>query len=44
MVQPGHRNQITLRVLNNIDVFGVSGIYERMFIYARTLTSGNPSQ
>jgi beta-galactosidase len=44
MVQPGQRNQITLRVLNNVDVFGASGIYERMFIYARTLASGNPSR
>ena len=44
MVQPGQRNQITLRVLNNIDVFGASGIYERMFIYARTPTSSNPSK
>jgi hypothetical protein len=35
MVQPGQRNQITFRVLNNIDVYGASGIYERMFVYAR---------
>jgi hypothetical protein len=35
-VHPGRRNQITLRVLNNIDVFGASGIYERMFIYAKS--------
>ena len=32
-LRPGQRNQITLRVLNNIDVFGASGVYERMFIY-----------
>ena len=32
LVRPGQRNQITFRVLNNIDVFGASGIYERMFI------------
>ena len=35
LMLPGKRNQITFRVLNNIDVFGASGIYERMFIYAR---------
>jgi hypothetical protein len=35
MVRPGQRNQIAFRVLNNIDVFGASGIYERMFLYAR---------
>jgi hypothetical protein len=34
LVQPGRRNQITFRVLNNVDVFGASGIYERMFIYS----------
>jgi hypothetical protein len=34
-LRPGQRNQITVRVLNNIDVFGASGIYERMFIYAK---------
>jgi hypothetical protein len=33
-VKPGQRNQITVRVLNNMDVFGASGIYERMFLYA----------
>jgi hypothetical protein len=32
-VRPGQKNQITFRVLNNIDVFGASGIYERMFLY-----------
>lgn len=36
LLRPGQRNQITFRVLNNIDVFGASGIYERMFLYART--------
>jgi hypothetical protein len=36
LVEPGQRNQITFRVLNNIDVFGASGIYERMFLYAST--------
>ena len=35
LIRPGQRNQITFRVLNNIDVFGASGIYERMFIYRR---------
>lgn len=35
LILPGQRNQITFRVLNNIDVFGASGIYERVFIYAR---------
>ena len=34
--KPGQRNQISLRVLNNIDVFGTGGVYERMLIYART--------
>jgi hypothetical protein len=31
----GQRNQITFRVLNNIEVFGASGIYERMFLYSK---------
>jgi hypothetical protein len=35
-VKPGAKNLITFRVLNNIDVFGASGIYERMFIYSKT--------
>jgi hypothetical protein len=35
LVKPGQRNQITFRVLNNVDVFGASGISERMFIYER---------
>ncbi len=34
-LRPGQRNQITLRVLSNIDVFGASGSYERMFLYTR---------
>jgi hypothetical protein len=38
-LRPGQRNQITLRVLNNIDVFGASGIYERMFLYAKDPTA-----
>jgi len=42
MVRPG-RNQITFRVLNNIDVFGASGIYERMFVYARDAKASSPS-
>lgn len=29
-------NEITFRVLCNFDVFGASGIYERMFLYAKT--------
>ncbi len=33
LIEPGHRNQITFRVFNNIDVFGASGIYERGFLY-----------
>ncbi len=40
-LRPGKRNQITLRVLNNIDVFGASGIYERMFLYAKA-AAGKP--
>jgi hypothetical protein len=35
LVHAGERNQITFRVLNNVDVFGASGIYERMFLYTR---------
>lgn len=35
LIRPGQRNQITFRVLNNVAVFGASGIYERMFIYAK---------
>ncbi|MBN2473378.1 MAG: DUF4838 domain-containing protein [Pirellulales bacterium] len=35
LLQPGEKNRITVRVLCNIDVFGASGIYERMFLYAR---------
>jgi hypothetical protein len=42
LVRPGQRNQITLRVFNNSDVFGASGLYECMFIYARTRISGKP--
>jgi hypothetical protein len=34
LVRPGQRNQITFRVLNNMDVFGASGIYERMYLYS----------
>jgi hypothetical protein len=41
LVRPG-RNQITFRVLNNVDVLGASGIYERMFIYAKT--PGDPNK
>ena len=36
LIRPGQRNQITFRVLNNVDVFGASGIYERVFLYARS--------
>jgi len=36
MLQPGKTNQVTLRVLANIDVFGASGIYEGMFLYSPT--------
>ena len=35
-VEPGAANQITIRILDNFQVFGASGIYERMFIYAPT--------
>ena len=31
--------RFSFRVLNNIDAFGASGIYERMSIYARAPTS-----
>jgi hypothetical protein len=31
--------RFTFRVLNNIDAFGASGIYERLFINARAPTS-----
>ena len=43
-LRPGQRNQITLRVLNNIDVFGASGIYERMFLYAKSRRRENPDR
>ncbi|HZO90665.1 MAG TPA: DUF4838 domain-containing protein [Chthonomonadaceae bacterium] len=33
-LRPGARNQITIRVLSNFEVFGASGLYERMFLYA----------
>ena len=39
LIRPGRTNQITLRVLCNTEVFGVNGIYNRMFLYAR---DGNP--
>jgi hypothetical protein len=39
LVRPGQRNQLTFRVLNNVDVFGASGIYERMFLYAKKATA-----
>jgi hypothetical protein len=39
MVRAGQKNQITFRILNNIDVFGASGIYERMFVYSREAKS-----
>lgn len=35
LVEPGRTNQITFRVLCNINVFGVNGIYNRMFLYAK---------
>ncbi len=35
LLRRGQRTQITFRVLNNIDVFGASGIYERMFLYSK---------
>jgi hypothetical protein len=35
LLRPDRRNQIAFRVLNNMDVFGASGIYERMFLYTR---------
>ncbi len=35
-IKPGQKNQITFRVLNNIDVWGASGIYERMCLYAKS--------
>ena len=34
-IRPGERNQVTLRVLCNAEVFGANGIYYRMFLYAR---------
>jgi hypothetical protein len=34
-IVPGRTNQITFRVLCNSDCFGVSGIYQRMFLYAK---------
>ena len=43
MIRPGQKNQITFRVLNNIDVFGASGIYERIFVYTRE-AKGPPTE
>jgi hypothetical protein len=40
-LRPGQRNQITLRILSNIEVFGASGIYERMFLYAKEPAKGS---
>ncbi len=34
-IKPNTKNQITFRVLNNIDVWGASGIYERMCVYGK---------
>jgi hypothetical protein len=34
-VKPGAKNQVTVRVLCNYDVFGSNGIYERGFIYTK---------
>ncbi len=34
MIKPGQKNQITFRVLCNTRLFGVNGIYNRMFLYA----------
>jgi len=41
LIRPGQRNQITFRVLNNVDVFGASGIYERMFLFAKKPGAGS---
>lgn len=30
-------NQVTIRVLSNFDVFGASGLYERMFLYNKLM-------
>ncbi len=35
LLRPGQKNQVTFRVFNNIDVFGASGIYERIFLYSK---------
>jgi hypothetical protein len=35
-LKPGEVNQITLRVKCDQDTFGATGIYERMFLYAKT--------
>jgi hypothetical protein len=35
LLKPGEKNSIAIRVLCNFDVFGASGIYEPMFIYAK---------
>ena len=44
LIKRGQGNQISFRVLNNIDVFGASGIYERMFLYARSADAGKPKE
>ncbi len=43
-VRPGARNEITLRVLSNFEVFGASGVYERMFLYSPALGAEARSQ
>jgi hypothetical protein len=35
VLEPGKPNRITVRVLNNWDVWGANGIYERMFLFAK---------
>jgi hypothetical protein len=43
LIQPGRTNRITVRVLNNWDVWGANGIYERMFLYARKPAATAPA-
>lgn len=35
LLKPGKKNNITIRVMCNFDVFGANGIYEPMFLYTK---------
>jgi hypothetical protein len=44
LLKPGQKNNITVRVLCNFDVFGANGIYEPMFLYAKKLSEATSYQ